>query len=88
MCMETPVLGGRARGTEDLLDDECGLMVEPGDRSGLAWAMGQILDDPEGARDMALRAKAKVERYDLANIIRLHESLYRELLPDPGGMFP
>jgi len=83
MCMETPVIGVRIRGIEDLLEDECGLMVEKGDRSGLAWAMGQVLDDPEGARDLALRARAKMERYDLKNILQLHESLYRELLSVP-----
>lgn len=88
MCMETPVIGVRVRGIEDLLEDECGLMIEKGDRSGLAWAMGQVLDDPEGARDMALRAREKVERYDLTNIVQLHESLYRELLPVPGGLLP
>jgi glycosyltransferase involved in cell wall biosynthesis len=83
MCMETPVIGVRIRGIEDLLEDECGLLVEKGDRTGLAWAMGQVLDDPEGARKLAVRAWAKMERYDLKNILDLHESLYREVLSTP-----
>jgi glycosyltransferase involved in cell wall biosynthesis len=83
MCMETPVIGVRIRGIEDLLEDECGLLVEKGDRTGLAWAMGQVLDDPEGARELAVRAWAKMERYDLKNILDLHESLYREVLSTP-----
>jgi glycosyltransferase involved in cell wall biosynthesis len=80
MCMETPVIGVRIRGIEDLLEDECGLLVEKGDRNGLAWAMGQVMDDPDAARDIALRARAKMQRYDLKNILQLHESLYREVL--------
>ncbi|HLY73625.1 MAG TPA: glycosyltransferase family 4 protein [Planctomycetota bacterium] len=83
MCMETPVIGVRIRGIEDLLEDECGLLVEKGDRTGLAWAMGQVLDDPEGALQLARRARAKMERYDLKNILELHESLYREVLSAP-----
>jgi glycosyltransferase involved in cell wall biosynthesis len=83
MCMETPVIGVRIRGIEDLLEDECGLLVEKGDRTGLAWAMGQVLDDPEGVRELAVRAWAKMERYDLKNILDLHESLYREVLSTP-----
>ncbi|HVR83714.1 MAG TPA: glycosyltransferase, partial [Planctomycetota bacterium] len=71
MCMETPVIGVRIRGIEDLLEDDCGILVEKGDRTGLAWAMGQVLDDPESARDLALRARAKMERYDLRNILDL-----------------
>ncbi|MBV8878724.1 MAG: glycosyltransferase family 4 protein [Planctomycetaceae bacterium] len=79
MCMETPVIGVRIRGIEDLLEDECGLLVEKGDRTGLAWAMGQVLDEPESTLEMAARARAKMARYDLKNILQMHESLYREV---------
>jgi glycosyltransferase involved in cell wall biosynthesis len=79
MCMETPVIGVRIRGIEDLLEEECGLLLEKGDRTGLAWAMGQVLDDPQGVRELAVRARAKMERYDLKNILELHESLYQEV---------
>ena len=30
--METPVIGVRIQGIEDLLEDECGLLVDKGDR--------------------------------------------------------
>lgn len=80
MCMETPVIGVRIRGIEDLLEDECGLLVEPGDPTGLARAMGQVLDEPEGVRALALRARARVDPYDLGNILSLHEALYRDVM--------
>ena len=83
MCMETPVIGVRIRGIEDLLEDECGLLVDKGDRTGLAWAMGQVLDDPGNAFDMAVRARSRMGRYDIKNILQLHESLYREVLAAP-----
>lgn len=83
MCMQTPVIGVRIRGIEDLLEDECGLLVEKGDRTGLAWAMGQVLDEPDSVLTMAARARSKMARYDVANILQLHESLYREVLTAP-----
>lgn len=84
MCMETPVIGVRIRGIEDLLEGGCGFLVEKGDRTGLASAMKQVRDDPKGALDRAARARAKMARYDLKNILELHESLYRDVLAAPG----
>ena len=80
MCMETPVIGVRIRGIEDLLEDECGLLVEKGDPTGLARAMAQVLDEPEGTRALALRARAKMNQYDLGNILALHEALYSDVM--------
>ena len=78
--METPVIGSRIRGIVDLLEDGCGLLVDKGDAAGLGRAMDSILEHPDRARAMALRARAKMNRYDLRNILRLHEDLYREAL--------
>ena len=44
--------------------------------------MGQVLDDPGNAVDMAVRARSRMGRYDIKNILQLHESLYPG---NPGG---
>lgn len=80
MCMETPVIGSRIRGIIDLLEDGCGLLVDKGDPAGLARAMESILAHPDRARAMVLRARSKMNRYDVRNILRLHEELYRDAL--------
>jgi glycosyltransferase involved in cell wall biosynthesis len=80
MCMETPVIGARIRGIEDLLDDGCGFLVEKGDVDGLARAMDRVLEEPDDARAAALKARAKMGLYDLQGILRDHEALYRDVL--------
>lgn len=88
MCMETPVVGVRIRGVEDLLEDGCGFLVEKGDCDGLAHAMDHVLEEPDDARAAAARARAKMARYDIGMILKQHEALYREVLQGPpqGGI--
>lgn len=88
MCMETPVIGSRIRGIEDLLEDGCGFLVEKGDCDGLARAMDHVLEEPDDARATAVRARAKMGLYELSGILKHHESLYREVLSAPprGGV--
>jgi glycosyltransferase involved in cell wall biosynthesis len=80
MCMETPVIGARIRGIEDLLGGGCGFLVEKGDVGGLARAMDRVLEEPDDARAAALKAREKMGLYDLQGILRDHEALYRDVL--------
>jgi hypothetical protein len=43
-----------------------------------------VLLDPASAQAAAARARARVARYDLANVIRLHEELYASALGATG----
>src|SRR5439155_727147 len=65
-CVASNVIGNRALiepGTTGLLFD----LVDPG---ALAEALARVLGDPEGARTIADRARARVvERYDLARLV-------------------
>jgi len=80
MCMGTPVIGTRIRGIEDLVEDDCGLLVGKGDSAGLAAAMDRVLEDPEGAEARAGRARARMSLYDLQDILALHEALYQDVI--------
>lgn len=80
MALGTPVIATRIRGNVDLLDDGCGLLVEVGDRPGLAAAMLAAVEDPSAAHERARRARQKADQFDLRHILALHESLYAEAL--------
>jgi glycosyltransferase involved in cell wall biosynthesis len=80
LALETPTIGTRIRGTQDLLDDGCGLLVDVGDVDGLAAAMAGILDRPEAAVKMSKLGYDRISTYDLESIVKLHEQLYAEAL--------
>ncbi len=76
MCLNTPVIGSNIRGTQDLLEDGCGLLVELGDTDALAKAMIQVIKDPKSLAEMAEKAKAKIADYDLDQIIQQYTDIY------------
>lgn len=76
MCLATPVIGSNIRGTQDLLEDNCGLLVELGDTDALAQAMIQVRETPESLAVMAEKAQAKMKDYDLEQIIQQYTDIY------------
>jgi glycosyltransferase involved in cell wall biosynthesis len=76
LALEVPTIGTKIRGTQDLLEGGCGLLVDVGDVDALAAAMNWILDRPQDAAEMAKLASARISTYDLEVIIQLHEQLY------------
>ena len=71
--------GTDIRGTGDLLEGGCGLLVKLGDIDGLAQAMAWVLDHPQAAREMAQRGRESVLAYELQNILKQYEALYAEI---------
>jgi glycosyltransferase involved in cell wall biosynthesis len=84
MAMGLPVVGSRIRGTAELLEDGCGFLHGVGDAAELGSLLRRVLLDPASAQAAAARARARVARYDLANVIRLHEELYASALGATG----
>lgn len=76
MCIQTPVIGTDIRGTRDLLEGDCGIIVPLGDVEAISAAIKQIINDPGKAREIATKAKAKIADYDLVNIIKAYEEIY------------
>jgi glycosyltransferase involved in cell wall biosynthesis len=77
-----PVIGARAGGVPDVIDDgQDGLLVEFGDVEGLAEAIEALLGEPERARTMGRRGRAKVEaRYTWAHVYDRLSTLYERLV--------
>jgi glycosyltransferase involved in cell wall biosynthesis len=64
MTAGRPVVGTRVGGTPELVvDGETGLLVERGDREGLARAILTLLDDEPRRRLMGERARRRIERH-------------------------
>ena len=84
MCLETPVIGTDIRGTRDLLEDGCGLLVNLGDIEAISQAMRQIIDEPEQSSIIASKARAKMANYDLKQIIKAYSDIYNEAIVELG----
>jgi glycosyltransferase involved in cell wall biosynthesis len=80
LSLGVPVIGTRIRGVADLLQGDCGILVERGDVVGLAEAMARILDRPGEAHAMGRRGRERMANYELGYILKLHEALYDEAL--------
>lgn len=81
-CASTPVIGTKIRGIEDLLADDCGLLVEVGDTDALAEAMAIMVDDPQRRATMGKKGHRKVATYDVDEIIKLYVDIYAQALGD------
>jgi glycosyltransferase involved in cell wall biosynthesis len=74
MALGRPVVSTRVSMIPEILDG-CGLIVEPGDVSGLAAAISRLLDGPAEAEALGARARERcVERYSF-------QAARRELFP-------
>ncbi len=77
-----PVIGARTGGIPDAVaDGETGLLVAPDDAAGLADAMTRVLADPDLARRLGERGRARVlEGFTWNHLAdRLYEAMARDL---------
>ena len=80
LALETPTIGTKIRGTQDLLEGGCGLLVDVGDVDGIAAAMATILGSPAAATQMSKLGYERISEYELDSIVQLHEQLYARAL--------
>ncbi len=82
MTAGVPVVGARAVGTMDLIDDQrTGLLVEPGAGGAAGRAAAELLTHPQRARTIAKAASESVsKRHDRAAMARATEEVYRDLM--------
>ena len=82
MAMETPLIATEAGGTAELVhNDEHGRIVPVGKIDRLIWATQAALDDPIGSRQMAERARRRVEdELSFESRVRRVERVYEEVM--------
>lgn len=81
MACGLPVIATRVEGNIDLIEDGVnGLLITPGDESGLVNALTQLLTRPEIAAALGQQARQTVcNNYDLQGIVGQYGSLYSSL---------
>jgi glycosyltransferase involved in cell wall biosynthesis len=73
-----PVVTAALGGALEIVDDSCGVLVEPRDAAALARALGDLLDDPARRTALADAAPARARRLcdPAAQLPQLHDILH------------
>jgi glycosyltransferase involved in cell wall biosynthesis len=83
LALGVPVIASTARGNRELINGNAGVNFETGDVDALARAMRWMIEHPAERLAMGARGRARmVERYDVRNLLALHERLYADLLAE------
>ncbi len=75
-----PVIGSQIRGISDLLANGGGKLFPPGDVDSLTAHLDWFAEHPAEARHMGETGRASIAKYDVKNVIALHEELYRSAM--------
>jgi glycosyltransferase involved in cell wall biosynthesis len=79
LAMGLPAIGTRIRGTEDLIGNGGGCLVEVGNVDDIAQAIQWIAAHPNEAAQMGQQGRQHSSLYDISNILARHDALYAEV---------
>jgi glycosyltransferase involved in cell wall biosynthesis len=80
MACELPVAASRVGGLPEIVDDEVGVLFEPGDAGSLARAVVDLLASGR-LQEMGARARRRVvERWSNERLVDHHVSVYEQAL--------
>lgn len=83
LSLEVPVLGTRIRGILDLVGEDAGMLVSPGDIEGLARSMRWMAEHPSEASQMGKIGRRRMQsQFHVREVIRGHEDLYQKSWSD------
>jgi phosphatidylinositol alpha-mannosyltransferase len=80
MAAGRPVVASAIPGYVDVLPDDCGRLVPPGDAAGLARALAGLLADGPLRRRMGEAGRAAAQRYDWSHVGDQNAAVYEPLL--------
>jgi glycosyltransferase involved in cell wall biosynthesis len=82
MAAGTPLIASRTGGLPEIIEHEQnGLLVPPGDPTGLTAAMQRLLSDSELRRHLAENGKRRAESFAVETYVERIADLYRQLIP-------
>ena len=76
MACGAPVVASDVGGLPELVGDDAGLLIEPGDPEGLAQGLGAVLEDDKLARRMGTAGRKRAKKMDWDAISAQVEDLY------------
>jgi glycosyltransferase involved in cell wall biosynthesis len=80
MAAGLPCICSDVGGVSEILDDECGLLVRPGDAGSLRTAVEKLIADPDLAARLGAAARRRVqESFTVQRCAREHVQLWRQL---------
>jgi glycosyltransferase involved in cell wall biosynthesis len=82
MAMKKPVIATRVDGSSEMIvNDENGLLIEPGNKEELVTAMKKMVADADARKKYAENARKTVEeKYDAASMTRAVETIYHKFV--------
>jgi glycosyltransferase involved in cell wall biosynthesis len=75
-----PIIATRVSGSQDLIDDTCGTLVEPCNPEELAKAAHNLIINPELRRVMGSKSIERAKQFDIRKVSYDYEMLYREMI--------
>jgi glycosyltransferase involved in cell wall biosynthesis len=84
MASGLPVIGSRIGGIPDLvINEQTGLLVEPGNPRDLAACLRRIVADPASAQGMGEAGLQHVQQFTATSVVDRLERIYLELIATP-----
>ena len=83
MALGVPVIASATGGLTELLADDHGVLVPPGDAPALAAALESLLADPARRARLAGRGLERVRGFDSARVAAAVAGVYRSALTEP-----
>ncbi len=84
-----PVVSTRLGGAAEIVNEDCGVLVEPGDAAALAAALGRLIDDPSARARLGATGPERARMLcDPALILDRLRDLLRRVVATPGAAAP
>lgn len=83
-----PVITTRWRSIPEIVDDECGLLIEPRSPEALAAAMRRMIDSPDLVAKLSTGARKKAEEFSAEQWTERFVQIVRSLKADPQHTQP
>ena len=81
MAAGVPVVASRIRGNVDLIQDGIdGFLCDPSDEKSFADRISILLSNDVLANSFSERAKEKIKKYDIENVLRAAQEVYKNVL--------
>lgn len=75
------VIASNAGGIPEMVDQECGILVEPGDVVGLAERLSEVISNSEQRYVFGVNARRRVElEFGLSRVSQILDECYRQLI--------